>query len=73
MVAQARGGRRPDGVCLVVGSCARGFSPAANAAGGDILVTTQPIGPCGGDGLLSQNFWEAFPASSGPTDRTTCA
>jgi hypothetical protein len=30
---QARHGRRPDGVCAVVGSCARGFDPSLNVTG----------------------------------------
>jgi len=30
IVRQARHGQKPDGVCLVVGSCARGFAEEAN-------------------------------------------
>jgi flavin-dependent dehydrogenase len=68
-VRQARWGRRPDGVCLVVGSCARGFDAAANV-GGDVIATVGPM-ERGEDGLAQQLFWEAFPAGSGPSDRTT--
>jgi hypothetical protein len=63
---QARRGRKPDGVCLVVGTCARGFEENSAA---DVIVTTAPIERIGE--LEQQAFWEAFPAGSGPTDRTT--
>ena len=54
----ARRGQVPDGVCLVVGGCARGL-PAINY--GDLIVTTTPIiNHC-------QYFWEAFPAQDGRT------
>ncbi len=71
IVRQARQGERPDGVCLVVGSCGRGFS---DNSGGDVIVTNTPMETLGDDdktGLRQQLFWEAFPAGSGPTDRTT--
>jgi 2-polyprenyl-6-methoxyphenol hydroxylase-like FAD-dependent oxidoreductase len=76
IVRQVRHGAKPDGVCLVVGTCARGFDPAANATG-DVIYTAGPSEPpapaAGGGGGLSslQQFWEAFPAGSGPGDRTT--
>jgi len=55
---QARQGRKPDAVCLVVGSCAEGF-PANQT--GDLIVTFTPIqNQC-------QYFWEAFPARDGRT------
>ncbi|MDY6784510.1 MAG: FAD-binding oxidoreductase [Cyanobacteriota bacterium] len=55
---QARGGERPEGVCLVVGSCARGY--ACNETG-DLIVSFTPIeNQC-------QYFWEAFPARDGRT------
>ena len=55
---QARQGKKPDGICLVVGSCAQGF--AKNDAG-DLLVSFTPIqNHC-------QYFWEAFPARDGRT------
>jgi flavin-dependent dehydrogenase len=66
IVRQARWGQRPDGVCLVVGSCARGFSDNTT---GDVIATTAPMEAA--DGLQQQLFWEAFPAGSGSTDRTT--
>ncbi len=55
---QARLGKKPDGICLVVGSCAQGF--AKNDAG-DLLVSFTPIqNHC-------QYFWEAFPAKNART------
>ncbi|MEB3355938.1 MAG: FAD-binding oxidoreductase [Synechococcales bacterium] len=55
---QARQGRSPDAVCLVVGTCARGF-PANNT--GDLFASITPIqNHC-------QYFWEAFPARDGRT------
>ena len=58
MMQQARQGQKPDGICLVVGSCATGF-PQNDA--GDLLVSfTQLQHQC-------QYFWEAFPARDGRT------
>ncbi len=55
---QARQGQKPDGLCLVVGSCAQGF-PKNDA--GDLLVSFTPLqNQC-------QYFWEAFPARDGRT------
>jgi lycopene cyclase CruP len=55
---QARQGQLPDAVCLVVGSCAQGFSDQQT---GDLFAAFTP----------SQNqcqyFWEAFPARDGRT------
>ena len=66
VVRQARHGQRPDGVCLVVGSCARGFDPDENR-GADLIYTCTDIR----EDYQGQYFWEAFPAGSGPRDRTT--
>ena len=44
VVQQVRWGRKPDGVCLVVGSCCRGFDPAANTTG-DIILTNSHSQP----------------------------
>ncbi len=55
---QARGGQKPDAVCLVVGTCAEGF--AANDSG-DLIVSFTPIRQ------QCQYFWEAFPARDGRT------
>ena len=58
IVQQARRGHQPDGVCLVVGSCARGFP---HNDSGDLLVSFTPVqNQC-------QYFWEAFPARDGRT------
>ncbi|KAG5188184.1 hypothetical protein JKP88DRAFT_193455, partial [Tribonema minus] len=68
MVRQIRWGRKPDGMCLVVGCCARGFDPETNTSG-DIIYANSPVLDKG-DGVGVQYFWEAFPAGSGPGDRT---
>ncbi|MCT7948345.1 FAD-binding oxidoreductase [Ancylothrix sp. C2] len=58
IIKQARQGEKPDGICLVVGSCAKGF---AQNETGDLLVSFTPIlHQC-------QYFWEAFPARDGRT------
>ncbi|HEY9710454.1 MAG TPA: FAD-binding oxidoreductase, partial [Oculatellaceae cyanobacterium] len=58
MIQQARQGEKPEGVCLVVGSCAKGFP---NNKTGDLIVSFTPIqNQC-------QYFWEAFPARDGRT------
>jgi len=55
---QARHGRKPDALCLVVGSCAEGFAENHN---GDLLLSFTPLkNQC-------QYFWEAFPARDGRT------
>jgi lycopene cyclase CruP len=58
IVQQARGGQRPDAVCLVVGSCAQGFPTNET---GDLLVSFTPMKD------QCQYFWEAFPARDGRT------
>ncbi len=63
IAAQARNGAQPDGICLVVGTCADGFTannPKANDSG-DLMASFTPIrNQC-------QYFWEAFPAKDGRT------
>ncbi|KAL6862435.1 hypothetical protein ACP4OV_016776 [Aristida adscensionis] len=66
IVRQIRSGRKPDGVCLVVGACARGFSRNTTS---DVIFSSSSVERAGNSGV--QLFWEAFPAGSGPTDRTT--
>ncbi|KAI5083974.1 hypothetical protein GOP47_0000143 [Adiantum capillus-veneris] len=66
IVRQIRWGQRPDGICLVVGTCARGFE---NNTTSDVIYSSHPAIPVGKSNL--QIFWEAFPAGSGPKDRTT--
>ena len=58
IVQQARQGQKPDGICLVVGSCAGGF-PQNDS--GDLLVSFTPLQH------QCQYFWEAFPARDGRT------
>ncbi len=51
-------GQKPDGVCMVVGSCAQGLPQHEF---GDLIATFTPIqNQC-------QYFWEAFPARDGRT------
>ena len=58
LVKQARKGQKPDGVCLVVGSCGSGYEDNET---GDLIVSFTPIkNHC-------QYFWEAFPAKDGRT------
>eukprot|EP00250_Pteridium_aquilinum_P013578 c21433_g1_i1 orf=668-2395(-) len=66
IVRQIRWGQQPDGICLVVGTCARGFESNTTS---DIIYSTHPAIPVGQSEL--QCFWEAFPAGSGPKDRTS--
>lgn len=55
---QARQGKKPDALCLVVGSCASGF-PKNDS--GDLFLSFTPLqNQC-------QYFWEAFPAKDGRT------
>ena len=55
---QARQGKKPDALCLVVGSCAQGFTE--NNSGDLLLSFTSLQNQC-------QYFWEAFPARDGRT------
>jgi lycopene cyclase CruP len=58
VIRQARQGQKPDGVCLVVGTCAKGY---AQNETGDLIVSFTPVqNQC-------QYFWEAFPARDGRT------
>ncbi|KAL8457151.1 hypothetical protein ACS0TY_035118 [Phlomoides rotata] len=66
IVKQIRRGRRPDGVCLVVGSCCRGFKENTTS---DVIYSSASVKSVGQS--VAQYFWEAFPAGSGPLDRTT--
>ncbi|CAK0769871.1 hypothetical protein CVIRNUC_003711 [Coccomyxa viridis] len=68
IVRQARWGQRPDGVCLVVGSCCRGFSENST---GDVIYTNMPTQGANAPIPNVQYFWEAFPSGSGAADRTT--
>ncbi|MEM6451517.1 MAG: FAD-binding oxidoreductase [Cyanobacteria bacterium P01_D01_bin.105] len=58
IVQQARQGKTPDAVCMVVGTCATGYD---NNETGDLIASFTPIqNQC-------QYFWEAFPARDGRT------
>jgi flavin-dependent dehydrogenase len=65
---QVRGAVEPDGICIVVGSCARGFDPKNNTYS-DVIFTDTPLTDKNTSKL--QYFWEAFPAGSDTADRTT--
>ena len=58
LAAQARGNVKPEGICLVVGTCASGFTENET---GDIFASITPIEH------QCQYFWEAFPARDGRT------
>ncbi|TMW98304.1 hypothetical protein EJD97_004223 [Solanum chilense] len=66
IVKQIRCGRKPDGMCLVVGTCCRGFKENSTS---DVIFSSATAKEVGQS--LVQYFWEAFPAGSGPIDRTT--
>jgi lycopene cyclase CruP len=55
---QARKGEKPEGVCVVVGSCAQGYTDNSTA---DLIASFTPIRH------QCQYFWEAFPARDGRT------
>ncbi|AFZ44471.1 FAD dependent oxidoreductase [Halothece sp. PCC 7418] len=58
IVKQARNGEKPEGTCVVVGSCADGYPKNET---GDLIASFTPIqNQC-------QYFWEAFPAKDGRT------
>lgn len=58
IVQQARKGANPDAVCMVVGTCAKGYD---NNDTGDLIASFTPIQK------QCQYFWEAFPARDGRT------
>ncbi|GAX28670.1 hypothetical protein FisN_33Hh056 [Fistulifera solaris] len=60
---QQRHGQKPDGVCVVVGSCASGYDAKTNVIG-DLIYTNQVIADKGQNGR-QQYFWEAFPVGIG--------
>ena len=66
VVRQVRGETQPDGICLVVGTCATGdIGEFGTNKTADLIATTGPI--TGNKKSAYQYFWEAFPASSGRT------
>ena len=56
--SQVSGNLKPDGVCMVVGSCAKGMPSKPY---GDLIYSFTPIQ------RQCQYFWEAFPARDGRT------
>ncbi|KAJ3677461.1 hypothetical protein LUZ60_003185 [Juncus effusus] len=67
IVRQIRGGRKPDGMCLVVGTCCNGFETNNNKS--DVIYSSKSVRNIRNSPV--QYFWEAFPAGSGVKDRTT--
>lgn len=62
---QTRGARKPDGVCITVGSCLRAdFDTEMNL---DVIYSTKPINA----ERSTQYFWEAFPVGNDEKCRTT--
>ncbi|MEL7085614.1 MAG: FAD-binding oxidoreductase [Cyanobacteria bacterium J06597_1] len=66
---QARKGQKPDAICVVVGTCAQGYTDNET---GDLLVSFTPTegAPLTGEKPAEgqcQYFWEAFPARDGRT------
>ena len=54
---RCRWGRKPDGVCLVVGGLASGFDPSANTTG-DLIYTASHLQPAGdSETARLQYFW----------------
>jgi len=85
-VRQVRAGQRPDGVCVVVGTCASGFGPGSPQAThlrpqalannlGDLIYTnedmTNKYNVGPNAGGAQQYFWEAFPCGASEDLRTT--
>nr|AAC04499.1 hypothetical protein [Arabidopsis thaliana]AAM14990.1 hypothetical protein [Arabidopsis thaliana] len=66
ILKQIKRGRKPDGMCLVVGSCAHGFKENSSS---DVIYSSSSVTRVADSNV--QLFWEAFPAGSGPLDRTT--
>jgi len=60
---QQRYGMKPDGVCCLVGSCARGYDKETNVKG-DIVYTNSEMQDKGKEGM-HQYFWGAFPVGIG--------
>jgi flavin-dependent dehydrogenase len=67
---QMRGAVKPDGICIVVGSCGRGFEVANNTYS-DLIYCCDPIVQAREADSKLQYYWEAFPSGSGTSDRTT--
>lgn len=65
IAAQARGFRKPDGVCITVGTCMKG--PWSGNDDGDLIYSFQPIN----EERSVQYFWESFPVGREPDARTT--
>ena len=72
LALQARRGQRPDGVCVQVGSCARGAWARQWRGRGDFFVTEDDAQYCGPRRCArAQLFWQSFPSSGGEEERST--
>ena len=69
---QQRGGQRPDGVCVQVGSAARGAWTSQWASRGDFFVTCADATLAGPRRRArAQYFWQAFPSAAAASERST--
>lgn len=69
---QQRGGQKPDGVCVQVGSCARGDWASQWRSSGDFFVTASDAIRAGPNGnARCQYFLQAFPSSGGSDERSS--
>ena len=66
---QQRAGQRPDGVCVQVGSCARGPWVSQWDKKGDFFVTADHARRR--KDARVQYFWQAFPSSGSASERST--
>ena len=71
-----RWGVKPDGVCLVVGGCARGFDPATNATA-DLIYTASDLQPAGAAAATSSaaddDDQSSLPSSSSSSSAAAAA
>ena len=65
-----RRGKKPDGICCVVGSLCSGFPKDENGFS-DLIFSDRDMQLFQDGTPKAQYFWEAFPAGAGPTHRTT--
>jgi hypothetical protein len=62
-LCKIRSGRKPDGLCLVVGTCARGFEKNTTS---DVIFSSSSVKKAGNFGV--QLFWEVTTGSFSTSD-----